>query len=346
MNDTRWSAVTDDAVGLLLEIARDGAPPDDARRRLQPLTAKHPEHRIRLVWEREDYARAWHYDAIVERPGEGALVIGYCPDRGLPFIARAATRWDEDDLLRVNGETVKIQGALEYLEIAHNPALCARLVNGMLITQALAELPAEATAVTGEELQRAMDAFRAREGLRRAEDTLRWLRERGLSHESFEAEMEAEVRSEKLREVTVGPAIDAHFEARRADLAEACVTTLRVRDAAEASRLHARLTEGQDLLGALESCAPGAAPEVSLLRVAQRRELPAEVGDAAFAAPIGRWIGPLSTASGALLLRVSSRRDATLDAALRARLRDELFDAWLEARREAARVEWFWGRAT
>jgi len=345
MNDARWREAAADTAGLLIELARNGAPPDDARGRLRALEARHPGHRLRLVWEREDYARAWHYDVVLERPGEGAVVVGYCPDRGLPFMARAASRWDEDDLLRVNGEPLKIQSALEHLEIAHEPALCARLVDGMLITEALAELPPDATAVSDDELQRAMDAFRARAGLQRADDTLRWLRDRGLSHESFEAEVEAEVRAEKLREIAVGHAVDAHFEANAAGLAEARVATVRLRDASEALRLHARLAEGGELLAALDACAPGAVDEASLPRVVRRREMPPAVGDLAFTGPLGRWLGPVAAAGGHVLVRTSSRRDASLDGPLRARLRDELFDAWLRARREAARVEWFWGRA-
>ena len=61
-------------------------------------------------------------------------------------------------------------------------------------------------------------------------------------------------------------------------------------------------------------------------------------------APLGPFLA--TTDDGYAVIRVITLEDAVLDAATGALIECRLFARWLDARRQAARVEWYWGSPT
>src|SRR5258706_12975107 len=62
-----------------------------------------------VTWEREEATNEFHYDVIVTAKNGESVVVSYCPDRRVPFVARGAQRVGEHQLLRVNGEPMTTQ---------------------------------------------------------------------------------------------------------------------------------------------------------------------------------------------------------------------------------------------
>ncbi|MEZ0076772.1 hypothetical protein [Planotetraspora sp. GP83] len=70
------------ATAVLQEIAE--LDPGEARERLRGLREAYPDHRFRLVWQREAHDASLHYDLLITRPDRSTLSLSHCPDRGLP----------------------------------------------------------------------------------------------------------------------------------------------------------------------------------------------------------------------------------------------------------------------
>ena len=184
--------------------------------------------------------------------------------------------------------------------------------------------------VTTAELQQATDDFRCRQGLMSAENTQIWLARQRLSVQDFEAALERDLLVEKLKDHLTRDRIAGHFAAHqdgyararlrqivvaREDLARELLSQLQERrDFAQLARQHSQHPSGSE---------GGAVGEVF------RRQFPAEIADAVFAARSDEVVGPLATPQGFLLLLVEEVRPAELNLQTTAAIRQELFEKWL-----------------
>jgi Parvulin-like peptidyl-prolyl isomerase len=82
-----------------------------------------------------------------------------------------------------------------------------------------------------------------------------------------------------------------------------------------------------------------------IFAVVQRAQPPPELGAAVFAAAPGEMLGPVRTGEGYAIVRVLSFTPARLDERTRNTIKKILFEAWLAERRQAAKIEWYWGNA-
>jgi putative peptide maturation system protein len=336
-----------DTLDFLMALAREGARPEEARARLPPLRGLSPDTDIDLVWEEQAYDRSVHYDALLHVGGEGTVSLSFCPERGLPWPLRGVQRWSDQDLLRVNHTVLRVDQAIACLDFIWDEApVLQRLVDACLIQESLEKEPVE---LSGEELQRALDAFRRAHKLYKAEDTRRWMERRGLTHEQLERLVADEATVAKLRDRVAAGRVEAYFAGHRADFDTAAVARLGFADAASARRTGEEIRSGRvDFYEAaqrhfLAAGRPGPPPG-ELFAVVQRRQAPPELAPA-FAAEPGAVLGPVPSGEGFLLVRVLSRTAARLDEATGAAIKRILFEEWLGKRRRAARVEWFWGTA-
>lgn len=171
-----------ESLALLQHLAAEEMPPEAAQEPLRTLRARHPEARLELLWEREPYGHTVHYDLLVSHDGRNAAWLGWCPDRGIPWVFRGVQRHSEADLVRVNGETVRVDGALQLIDYMWNDQrIIDALVDSRLMSQAMLAL--DIPAPSDAELQQAVDAFRLRHGLCGRAETLAWLDRRGMTYE-------------------------------------------------------------------------------------------------------------------------------------------------------------------
>jgi putative peptide maturation system protein len=336
-DDLSHAVVT--AVGLLAGLDAAGASPAEARRRARALGEAYPALEVDLVSEREDYARAWHHEILLSRPGALTVNVGLTPDRGLPFIARAAYRPGEDELLRVNGASLRIQDALLRLEIAQDRRALEQLVEGMLIEEEMERRGVDDAPVSDEELQRTLDDLRRDLGLFRAEEMARWLEARGLSDAGLEQRLATLARVRRLRDLVTAPELD-RFRATR--LSELDLAVVAVATALEPG-LAPSLANAEDFFGAV---ARAAAREAASLEIVswRRHRCAAELRGPIFDGELPRVVGPLPHEGRVRVVRVLERRRAEPgDDRWIPHARELLFTEWLAARRAAAQVEWFWG---
>ncbi|MGH2557424.1 MAG: TIGR04500 family putative peptide maturation system protein, partial [Thermomicrobiales bacterium] len=331
----------------LVTLSRDGTRPDAARSGLRHLQERHPVTRMDLVWEEEAYDHSVHYDVLLHLPAAGTISLSYCPDRGLPWPLRGVHRWREKELLRVNASILQVDQAIACLDFMWDEAAIAhRLINVCLIQE---ELERQPIALSDDELQGAMDAFRRGRRLYTAEQTREWMTRRGLNHEQLEQMVADEATVAKLRERLTAGHVDAYFAEHRAEFDEARIAQCIFPDAEQAAAARQEIEAGAATLADVtERQFLAASPAVTepasgLFRFLRRGAEPDALTSAVFDARPGELVGPVSTAEGHVVARVLAIRTAELDESTRRAIQQRLFDEWLEARRGAATIEWHWG---
>ncbi|MDP9368254.1 MAG: TIGR04500 family putative peptide maturation system protein [Chloroflexota bacterium] len=335
-----------DALTYLRDLHRDGVGSDVARARLRRFQEQHPAVRIDLLWEEETYDESVHYDLLLRQPGGGTTTIGYCPERALPWPMRGVHRWSEGDLVRVNGTVLRVAQAMAFLDFIWDQApVTDRIVSACLIQEELERVP---VALSHDQVQRAMDAFRRGRRLYTAEETLHWMNRRGLTHDQLERLVADEAAIAALRDRVVGENVDAYFEANRAAFDSARIARCLFPDAARAEEAVALVrAEARDFYEmAQEQFLAGQAPSSMVFADVTRGTLATESEDAIFAAAPGDTVGPFQSEEGHAIVRLLAVEPGSLNEATRRKIKKLLFDEWLEERRRSALVEWYWGNAS
>ncbi len=342
MTDTMSPALID-ALAYLTEVHHDGMRPAEAHARLRCLQDLHPSINIDLLWEEEAYDGSVHYDLLLRRPGEGTVSLAYCPERALPWPLRGVQRWSEGHLMRVNGTVLKVAQAIACLDFIWDEApVTDRLVNSCLVQ---AELERDPVDLSRDHLQQAMDAFRRRRRLYTAEETLGWMRRRGLTHEHLERLVADEAAVAALRDRVVADEVESYFEVHRASFDTAHVARCTFPDAARAQEaldlIRARSLDFYALAQSRFLAEPGRASQ--LFAAVSRGTTPSEFEERVFAAAPGGLVGPVQTDEGYAVVLVLALEPGRLDEPTRRKIKQVLFEEWLEERRRAAKIEWYWG---
>lgn len=194
---------------LLRALAHDASAPAEAQARLRQLQQRHPATPLELVWEQESYSQAVHYDVLLRVPEAGTVSLSFCPERAVPWPLRGAQHSRENEIVRVNGETLTVQNVMNYLDFIWDEArVVTGLVDACLIEKELAlrELKAEDA-----ELQQAMDDFRRRRGLYDTATTERWFAQNGTTQEKLERLLEYQIIAAKLRDQLTAAQVETYF---------------------------------------------------------------------------------------------------------------------------------------
>ena len=296
-----------------------------------------------LVWEREDYAETWHYDALIEAPGVGTVSLSVAPDTAVPWPLRNAVRATDQQLVSVNGRAVMVADAIHCLDTVWGPSrLAERLVNLALVEQAVYQLGVE---VDEAQVNARVVAFRRANGLLTGAATASWLESRGMTMQQLEARLRAEALEEALREAVVGERWREQLEATRAALDEVSFCRIRFARADEAQEALAALREGKvgwaELAEArLVAGEPSARAPFNVLR---RRAMSAEQAALLLGASVGQWVGPVASGGGYDVIKILNIKISQLDEVVIAEAKGAVFDAWLAERRAKATVLWSWG---
>ena len=275
------------------------------------------------------------------------ISLSFCPDRALPWPMRGVQRWSEADLVRVNATILKIEQATAYLDfIWSDSQILTRLINMCLILEALDKDPVE---LSDAELQYAMDGFRRAHKLYTVEETHRWMERHGMSHEQLEHYVADEAKVDKLRNRVTAHRVEDYFAAHSADFDMACVAKITFPNEESAYQTYEQIrSDRMKFYEAAQSRVLTAMehrdqPRGELFVVIQRGQASPELGAAIFAASPGAVLEPVRTEEGYALIQVLSLVPASLNERTCSAIKMLLFDQWLAERRQAARIEWYWG---
>ena len=298
---------------------------------------------MRLLWQREPYDGALHYDLLLTGPGPGTTSLSYCPDRALPWPLIGGQRADDRVVLRVDGVSVAVDEVVAQLDAQYAGTLADELVAGAVIRD---ELAADPVHLTTAERQQAMDAFRRARGLLTRAATDAWLARNGWTHADLEELATTEATAERLRERLVAGRIEAYLAEQGDALDVARVWRVAFDRAEDAARAAAGMLAGADAQAVLEDAfARGTGPGPrSRFEVVRRDELPGALAAAVFGSPPGTVLGPFPDGELHELVKVLATRPAELDADTARLIGRRLFERWLRRRVADARVEWFWQR--
>lgn len=208
------------AIGAIAEYVRSVTlrqpSHEDARAELSALTGAWTGLRARVVSSREEYDSSRHFDVLLS-DADGTYTVSFAPPDGLPWPLRGVHRWNEGDLLRVNGTILRIQQAIASLDFVwERDDLLDHLVNVCLIDEELdSRVP---SAVSDADLQVRLDEFRRARGLLSVADTHEWLAQQGVSHRQLERRLADALLVEILAEQVVGDAVADFLKADKSKL--------------------------------------------------------------------------------------------------------------------------------
>jgi peptidylprolyl isomerase len=185
--------------------------------------------------------------------------------------------------------------------------------------------------VSDEELQQVANRFRRQHGLGSADRTHTWLTQYGRTALDFEAALEHDLLTEKLRDHLTRDRIADHFAVHRDDYARACLRLLVVPGNDLARELLSQLRDdGRDFADLARQHSHHASRAAGgSLGTVWRTQCSSAVAEAVSAARPGDIIGPLATPEGYHLLLIEETRPPELDAETTALIRQELFERWL-----------------
>jgi putative peptide maturation system protein len=277
-----------DTLDYLMTLVNEGVRPPEAKARLRFLQKRHPDTSMNLVWEEDVYDGSMHYDALLRLPEGATVSLSFCPARALPWPLRGAHRWSEAELARVNNTILRVDQAIACLDfIWHEAPILNRLINVCLIQEEFEEHPIE---LTDAELQRGMDAFRRAQQLYHAEDTHRWMQQRGLTQEQFERLVADNLALAKLRDRVAEGRVEAYFAQARAAFDTVQLARLTFADEESARQTQRQIQAGEvDFYQAAQRqfLVAGGEAERALFATLRRTEAAAELATAVFEAAPG-----------------------------------------------------------
>jgi putative peptide maturation system protein len=286
------------------------------------------EHRVVAEW---DAYRARHDATVIIGDPElhGALLLELRGTREqLPLTLLAAQRWSERDVVRVDGNTLRVDDVIAAIDFLWaDVPIATRLIDMSILR---AELERSPVALADHSLQDGVDAFRARHSLLTVDATTAWLRDRGLTLLDLEEMVAQELELAEAARRRIVDDVDAHFSSHRDDYERVEVARVTAADADLArDAAHAvaagRLPSGVELHVAIVAAHALSADERVLARGAVSP--PMRGAD-------GRW----------RCATIVSRRAVELDTITRAAVEARLAARWLAHARASAVIEWNWGR--
>lgn len=348
MNDQPdLGAVLSDMLAYVRRLENDGVAPAAALAGLSVLETRYPDTPLDLVWLEEPYDRSVRYDALIHLSGAGIVSLSFAPDGGLPWPLLGVQRWKDRDLARVNDIVLDVDHAIAQIDFIWDEApIVRRLVDACLIRETLRREPIE---LDQADLQAAMDAFRRARGLFAAEDTHRWLADKGLSSEKLEQLLSDQAALGKLRARVAAGRVEEYFAAHCDELAEVALLRLDFPDEVHARAALDEIRNGTSFFAVAqraigEAVSGGEQAPVLESVVLRRRE--AVKCELPVAAEPGEVFGPVPSKQGAALVQVVAVHPACLDKRTRQTIAQMLFEDWLAERRRTARIEWYWGNAS
>jgi len=320
---------------------------DEAQKRLDPLCERYPHLSFTVIWEEISYTGGLRYTVLLTMPQVGTVSISLTPDTAVPWLLHWARRARENEVVRVNQETLTIEHMIASLDLVwEQRPIASQLVDLCLIKEAVKRYRIQSSA---EHLQQALDRFRKVHRLFSAASTHQWMTERGLTHQKFERLLKGQAATAMLQDRIATPeTVQAYWEQHPGafdTVRQACV---RLRNREQATQLCAAIRAGErDFYeAAAQHFVAGTllASHGPFFVTYPRHALAPAQAASVFAAAPGDIVGPLANADSWDIVRVLARQTAQLsDNATREMVKKAVFETWLATQRQHAHIEWYWG---
>lgn len=335
LGDAEWERTVLSAIELLRQLPHDHGSAAAARARFRAFQAEHGKVRCELVAARRPASAQLDLDILVSA-GDGTLALAWSADDGVPWMVQHAEHGAANHVLTVNGRSLSIQSALILLNtsLKQRPELMEQLISSLLLGGAVEASPPR---VSEREIDRAVDDFRASNGLHLASDTQRWLDETGLSLEALREMAAYGVRLRKFTQARFAGEARRQFDSQRSTFDRVTAFCARTGSRAAAQAL-ARGARRADLWSALDQEPHRSATTEGELLTRLACELPPAVA----AAGPGAVVGPLVMGGRHEVWQVLRRAAARFDARTKAEIQQRLLKQWLAERRGEAEVKWHW----
>ena len=237
--------------------------------------------------------------------------------------------------LKVDDQALDLRDVLRRLKAKGSIGFLTEVAED-IVMKSLAE--SEGVAVTGDELQNAVDRYRQVNRLESASATQAWLKANSLSIEELADRVELKILREKLKcQVTEGRA-QRYFDDNRESfeavlLGRVCFGSL--------AETHVFLQSVRDGAGNYYELAAGPSSE-EIGPVPQwvgREDLDPAIEQAVFAAKAGEIAGPLETEKGFQVFKVEAFYEPQLTDSLNRQIRETLFKDWLKDKVRRADID-------
>jgi foldase protein PrsA len=185
--------------------------------------------------------------------------------------------------------------------------------------------------VSEEELQKASDNFRVKNGMASAEQTQQWFLREALTPDDFAVGLERDLLVEKLRSAVSDNRVNEAFNAQTARFARVRLRRILVATETEARDIVNLVGAGQSFEAlardrSLDLVTKSTGGDGGIVR---RVDLAPPIGDAVFSAEVNKLVGPINAGQGFLVLQVLEFLPAVMDEGIQTGLKKEIFDTWL-----------------
>jgi putative peptide maturation system protein len=341
--------VLGEILAYLTALWQEDVGTDEAQQRLEPLRVCYPQLSFTVIWEETSYTGDFHYTVLLSMPQVGTVSLSLTPDTALPWLLHWARHARENEVVRVNQETLTIEHMIASLDLVwEQTPIASQLVDMCLIKEAVRHYRIEPSAAY---LQQALDRFRQEHHLFSAASTHQWMTERSLSHQKLETLLAGQAVTAMLQDRIATPEqLQAYWEQHPGAFDTVHLACIRLRNRDRATQLCAAIRAGEyDFYeAAAQHFIAGTllAGHGPFFVTSPRRALAPAQAEVLFAAAPGDIVGPLANTDSWDIVHVLARRTAQLsDDATREMVKKAVFDTWLDTQRQHAHIEWYWGTA-
>jgi putative peptide maturation system protein len=321
-------------------------PSTDAMHRLGCLREAFPGEKLELVWTIQDSTGLPEYELLWFRADGAAFAVAHASPDAQPWALRNTVLFRDNLVLKLNGKSIDLRDLVAALDVRLDRALSAEMVDEFIARQ---EVQSSELTVTTEDLQVAVDQFRAARALHSDVSFETWLLRNGTTLYQLECELENRVAAQMLIESISRGREQAYWHSHRERFDRAHVARIWLPTKEAATDVHDRLrgcelpTFLQHACGAFLDMPGCERPRPTFLSLG-RGDVERDVADGIFGANARKVVGPFASGTGFDVLFICRIERATaLDQEQLERVRRTLYGEWLNERRNASTIEWFWG---
>ncbi|KRF05524.1 hypothetical protein ASG89_20570 [Paenibacillus sp. Soil766] len=191
-----------------------------------------------------------------------------------------------------------------------------------------------------EEIQTAVNDWRAENELYQALEVKEWLAERSLSTSDLADFARMKIVKDLVREHVASGKVERYFTEQRSEFDAVAIAQIVVSERGLARELTFKAQEGAEFFMLAREYSTDEQSRLAGGYVGrrERRQLPRAIATDAFGAVAGTVIGPLEIDKQFYVIKVEDVYPAELNAEIRSRIEQILFEEWLSSRRKQANI--------
>jgi len=245
---------------------------------------------------------------------------------------------DQVVALQIEGSSFSLAAVLRYARMNGGFEALEEYASNKLIG---AYAQVYGIAVSREELQQAVDDWRAERGLYRSSDIADWLSARSLQVGDLVDYARMKLLKDRVRSHIAAGRAERYFAERRSAFDAVAIAQIVVPDRGLARELAFKAKEGAPFYELARTYSTDADTRLAGGYVGRREraQLPRAIAERAFGSDAGAVMGPLEVDKQFYVIKIEEVYPAELNDGTRARIERLLFDEWLADKRRQADVK-------